>query len=310
MAAAVAVFLSRCSQLDACLHLASFLVNLPSSSLVASVYRCAATACQSSAPSACSLAAIPLEASLSIRTFSSPLTFPPTPLPVQVCSDRLLTSSDPIEAFLLDGECVRRWAAKKLSVSQGRLSSWLGRGLAALGGSPVVPKELAKLRMLQLVFRALAQPAPAAAAFGAAGRAAAGQQQQQQQAAAATTELAEAERLAHCAHAAVWLASQPLAFDRPSGRFSSEQEWRTVAAKRRDAAGPPSLFLSDMLATLAAHGVPALAYPAPSTDRLLAALFTAGSAGREALHAKLALLAYHLLDGGFMAAEAITEGLK
>ena len=30
-------------------------------------------------------------------------------LVAQVCSDRLLTSSDPVEAFLLDGECVRRW---------------------------------------------------------------------------------------------------------------------------------------------------------------------------------------------------------
>lgn len=207
---------------------------------------------------------------------------------------------------MLDGECVRRWAAKKLSVSQGRLSAWLGRGLAALGGSSVLPKELAKLRALRLVFTALAQPTPAVAAaqFGAGSRMA---QQQQQP---VLPELAEAERLTQCAHAAAWLASQPLDFDRSSGRFSSEQEWRTVAAKRRDGAGPLGLFLTDMLASLAAHGVPALAYPAPSTDRLLSALFCMGAAENNALLAKLALLAYHLLDGGFMAPEAIVEGLR
>lgn len=35
----------------------------------------------------------------------------------QVCSDRLLTSSDPVEAFLLDGECVRRWVQVRCAVA-------------------------------------------------------------------------------------------------------------------------------------------------------------------------------------------------
>ena len=39
---------------------------------------------------------------------------------VQVCSNRALTSSDPLEAFLLDGECVRRWVQKQLLVAQRR----------------------------------------------------------------------------------------------------------------------------------------------------------------------------------------------
>ena len=57
----------------------------------------------------------------------------------QVCADRLLTSSDPVEALLLDGECVRRWVQKLLAVSRGRLASWLGRGVASLGsaGAPL-----------------------------------------------------------------------------------------------------------------------------------------------------------------------------
>lgn len=52
-----------------------------------------------------------------------------------VCSDRLLTSSDPVEAFLLDGECVRRWCQKSVTISKGRVTSWLGRGLGFIHSS-------------------------------------------------------------------------------------------------------------------------------------------------------------------------------
>jgi hypothetical protein len=54
---------------------------------------------------------------------------------VDVCADRLLTSSDPVQAFLLDGECVRRWCHKTLAVSKGRLTSWLGRGISFIASS-------------------------------------------------------------------------------------------------------------------------------------------------------------------------------
>lgn len=52
-----------------------------------------------------------------------------------VCADRLLTSSDPVAAFLLDGECVRRWCQKTLAISKGRITSWLGRGLGFIASS-------------------------------------------------------------------------------------------------------------------------------------------------------------------------------
>ena len=44
-----------------------------------------------------------------------------------------MNSSDPVEAFLLDAECVRRWVVKALAVSRGRLAGWLARGLSAPG---------------------------------------------------------------------------------------------------------------------------------------------------------------------------------
>jgi hypothetical protein len=201
----------------------------------------------------------------------------------------------------------------------------------------VLAKELGRLQMLRLVAAALQRP-PAAAAAAAA------------EPAAAAGELAEAARLVQCAKVLAWLSQQGMAFDRATGRYFSEQEWRSVAAKRREgaaaaAAADSGLFLSDLAAELARHGIDTRAYPPPSVDRLLTSLFlsqpsgggagggsrvTAGgragmapappsssaslaasdSSDSEAvLHVKLALLAYYLADGGFMTAAAITSGL-
>lgn len=55
--------------------------------------------------------------------------------PLQVCSDRSLTSSDPLQAFLMDVDCVRRWVQKLLSVARGRLAAWLSRGLGFAGSA-------------------------------------------------------------------------------------------------------------------------------------------------------------------------------
>lgn len=388
------------------------------------------------------------------------------PCAPQVCSDRLLTSSDPVEAFLLDAECVRRWVQKLLAVSRGRLASWLARGLSAAApggsggagerqgcgqgfseegkaawpGSPngkqpdrararasasccvcrspwtlrspgctcvsalcaermhlslgalapcllgmrcpcfatglsvveqycctlllagVTAKELGRLQMLQLIAEALANQSgaapPAAAADGTTGSAAGGGSGTAQAGAAPAepAELAEACRLAACARVLAWLGQAGSGFDRPAGRFFSEQEWRSVAAKRREgasAAGVGGLFLADLAAELVRQGLPeaTLAYPPPTPDRLLSALFLAppttsssgsgagasalasGPAGKPASSkaagakaagegeaaaaaapagqdARLALLAYYLADGGFVAPGAIVQGLQ
>lgn len=221
---------------------------------------------------------------------------------LQVCSDRLLTSSDPVEAFLLDGECVRQWASKKLAVSHGRLTGWLSSGLSSITGSRmVVPKEFSKLQVLQLVFEALAQPPQQPYMLAAVPAAPPAHE---------LPELREAQRLAQCAHAVAWLMHQPGLFERPLGKFSSEQEWRSLATRRRNACGPLGLFLTDMVAALGQHGVPSVPYPASTTEKLLLSLFMVGQTSQEALHAKLALMSYHLLDGGFMPSDAIVDGLR
>ena len=198
----------------------------------------------------------------------------------------------------------------------------------------ILAKELGRLQMLHLVAEGLQPHAdggstqPAATTTAAAAAAAA---------AAEAGELAEASRLLLCARVLAWLSQQRLAFERTTGRFFSEQEWRSVAAKRREGAaaaagGGGGLFLSDLLSELARHGPDSPAYPPSSADRLLSALFLApggsgsggaaaagggtfsgtfsGTPGEAALHARLALLAYYLADGGFMQAEAVVEGLR
>ena len=215
-----------------------------------------------------------------------------------VCTDRLLTSSDPVEAFLLDAECVRRWCQKTLATSRGRLSSWLARGIAHVGSAPL-QYELARLQALQLVARALV------AAASESGSPAAG-------------DLGDAERLAHAARVLAWLTAVQerggggRGFACATGRYSSEQEWRSVVAKRRDGAAPLTLCLAETRTAVARHGVEeeGAAYPPSTPERMVAALFLAGSTDPVALHAKLALLSYMLLDGAFVPEASVVAGLQ
>ncbi|GAB4815684.1 hypothetical protein N2152v2_002730 [Parachlorella kessleri] len=218
-----------------------------------------------------------------------------------VCGDRLLTSSDPVQAFLMDGECVRRWCHKAIAISKGRLTSWLGRGLGFISSSGTLPKEIAKLRALQLVVQALSPSAE--------------QGQQAGSAAAEGAEVQEVTRLLQCGLVLAWLSQQEGLEGRPTGRFSSEQEWRGVASKRRDGAGAgasagQSLFVADTLAALAQEGVPGLQYPLGSAEKLVGVVFLLGCTSHHAWLAKLSLLAYWLADGAFLQPHQLAAGFR
>ena len=206
--------------------------------------------------------------------------------------------------------------ASRIPANRLRLLPVLAAAPCCLPAGGVLSKEQSRLQMLELVVEAL-QPQAAEGGSGGSTAGSAGQQP--------GAELAEATRLVRCAQVLAWLGRQQLAFDRPTGCYSSEQEWRSVAAKRRDGASGAAggLFLADMAAELAARSsIEALAYPPSSADRLLSTLFlgsgasSSGSGGagsdREAaaLHASLAVLAYYLADGGFMAPTALVAGLQ
>lgn len=212
-------------------------------------------------------------------------------------------------------------------------------------------KELGRLQMLHLIAEALANLPGAATLASAAAGAPNGAAAEPVEPA----ELAEARQLAACARVLTWLVQAGSGLDRPAGRFLSEQEWRSVAARRREgaaAAGVGGLFLADLAAELARRGVAeaALAYPPPTPDRLLSALFLAPPAGADPpagapaltggaaagkpagskaagskatagagdaaatapsdTDARLAVLAYYLADGGFLVPAAIVQGLQ
>lgn len=207
----------------------------------------------------------------------------------EVCSDTSLTSSDPTQAFLLDGECVRQWASRAIDASRLRLRSWLSTpsafSLLSNISKDAIIREVARLRALLSITSSLA----------------------------AEEQNAEAALLLQCVRVIDWLTGVVFSTSGPTGRFSSEQEWRYVASQRRGARleGGGSLFLDGMIASVAQHDVHGLTLPISSTERLLLHLFlsTDKSASDEALHAKLALLTYHLADGGFIAPGALAQGL-
>ena len=214
-----------------------------------------------------------------------------------------------------------------------------------------VTKELARLQALLLVIEALTQPEGKRPGGAAAARQQGAAEQQQQQ----VPELTEVQQLLHCGKVAWWLATQQFATDRPTGRFASEQEWRAVVAKRRDACQPATPFLPLLLSALTAQvrrfrgggkaapphththpthphtaplhaspvhplhdppgpalpqGVEGMTYPPAGVERLVQQLFLSGGTSQVALHAKLALLAYYLLDGGFAVSGSLAQGLR
>lgn len=58
------------------------------------------------------------------------------------------------------------------------------------------------------------------------------------------------------------------------------------------------------------QGIAGLQYPVPGVERLVGALFLAGATSRPAWRAKLSLLAYWLVDGGFLQPRAVAEGFR
>jgi hypothetical protein len=74
----------------------------------------------------------------------------------EVCGDRLLTSNDPTEAQLLDGEFVRRWCQKTLAQIEGELVAALKSDLVfqEYQGRQVA-KDLGRVSMLRSVLDAL-----------------------------------------------------------------------------------------------------------------------------------------------------------
>jgi hypothetical protein len=79
-------------------------------------------------------------------------------------------NSDALEAYLMDGDCVKTWCSAVLEREQHHILQCLSRGLASLGAAGDLHRHVGCLAALVTVLEALAQPgaeAPAAAADSA-----------------------------------------------------------------------------------------------------------------------------------------------
>jgi hypothetical protein len=93
---------------------------------------------------------------------------------------------------------------------------------------------------------------------------------------------------------------------KPSPGYESLQAWQAVLAGKRAAAPDQRLFLDDLADQLlvTSDGQRQLAYPYADVLGCVQGLFMSGSSSAAAWRAKLALLLYFLLDGGWLASAA------
>jgi hypothetical protein len=93
---------------------------------------------------------------------------------------------------------------------------------------------------------------------------------------------------------------------KPSPGYESLQAWQSALAGKRAAAPDQRLFLDDLADQLlvASDGQRQLAYPYADVLGCVEGLFMSGSSSAAAWRAKLALLLYFLLDGGWLAGAA------
>ncbi|KAK9824980.1 hypothetical protein WJX81_002675 [Elliptochloris bilobata] len=219
---------------------------------------------------------------------------------VEVCSDRFYTSSDALEAYLLDGECVKKWAAGALV----QVHSWLSTGLVRPGGVDVgaLRSQLGRTNSIVLVLRALAAPVPAPPAAAPPAAAAAE--------APHGGDLEDALRLQQCLQVLDWCAAVQLSDAWAARRWRSEPEWRAAVSQRRGAAHPLPTFLQRLLQRLGLVGSAAFSYPPASLEKAVAGVFLSGGAGEATWQDKLALLLYLLSDAGIADLEAFRLGFS
>ena len=212
--------------------------------------------------------------------------------------DETMSSSDPLQAFLLDAQCIRRWLQRTLQVTKARVVSALGHGLGADGALGSLSRAVSELAALDAVAVALETAVPGDGAAAADGR--------------------EVQRVLQAARAGLFVARAGFG-GRPPPNFASEAEWKGLVGRRRAAlrAGPEASSQETLLCADAAtdltleHGVESgVAYPTPALDGLVHALFLSGDTGTAAYHAKSRFLFLHLVDGGWCTRQQALEHLR
>lgn len=203
----------------------------------------------------------------------------------EVCGDPALTSNDPAEAQLLDGEFVRSWCEKTLQqIESAVVAALMSDQQFRQFQATQLHTELGKVSILLSVLEALERIRNVGDSHVSAGPSRR----------RVDTELMQATLLQQCFQVMAWCACHALHEKPHTGRFASVPDWMRQVHRRRDKLqNGRTLFLDDILQALHIGG----AYPFSSLQNMLYMLFiTIRDSNEKCWTLKLSLLLYHLLD--------------
>ena len=79
----------------------------------------------------------------------------------EVCTSRVLVSSDPVDAALLDGSTIEQWCRHAISISKTRVLEQLNNNsLGRLQNSAILQQEVGCINAVVLIVEALSEPDP------------------------------------------------------------------------------------------------------------------------------------------------------
>ncbi|GIL57382.1 hypothetical protein Vafri_12634 [Volvox africanus] len=218
-----------------------------------------------------------------------------------VCADRYLTSSDPLEAQLLDGGFVKDWAQGRLKRAEEVIDAALGSDAAlSTFQSSQLQQQLAQMRVLVSVLRSLDR----IRTIAAGGMWATTSTSPVASLGAVTDRLSvkgdlqRAILLEQALQVVDWFARQRLLGPGSNpGRFGAHMEWRRLVSRRTAKASHRRIFLEELLQSLELRS----SYPEISKAQMLkSVLLKSRDVDSTTWTTKLALLVYYLMDAALL----------
>ncbi|KAK9848099.1 hypothetical protein WJX84_012262 [Apatococcus fuscideae] len=210
----------------------------------------------------------------------------------EICANPTMASSDPLEAYLMDWQCLRDWSKEVLIDTRKDLQQQLAANLPSEILALAASRLQARMTQLEPILKILASPnndhAVATDALSLQDRL------------VSDIDYCEGQQLQMCIKVFHLLMTLEVDLRDSAGRHGSHQEWRRTVDQRKDAAGSQPLFLMTLLARLADQGMKAMAYPPSSLGAAVKTVFLNNTSKLTTSnqHARLALLQYLLLDLG------------
>ncbi|GIL89720.1 hypothetical protein Vretifemale_17493 [Volvox reticuliferus] len=218
-----------------------------------------------------------------------------------VCADRYLTSSDPLEAQLLDGGFVKDWAQGRLKRAEDVIEAALGSDAAlSTFQSSQLQQQLAQMRMLVSVLRSLDRIRTVAAGGMWAGTSTSpvASTDAVPDRLSVKGDLQRAILLEQALQVMDWFARQHLLGPGSNpGRFGAHMEWRRLVSRRTAKAPHRPIFLDELVQSLELRS----SYPELSKAQMLkSVLLKSRDVDAATWRNKLALLLYYMMDAAVL----------